>query len=344
MPNARKISHPEPFINRNRSPVVEMNPPSDINRNLPLSEPQAEQKDVSCSQTVLTFIKKYRVVISSVLIFVTCLLLLILIPISFSYVEWDEWAFRKDVYNNKVHLSDVYTNGRYFWGIGKTKLTFSNLYHQEEAEFSIAASNGQEFNLFIKYNWRPKKNELKNIYLKFGTTISQQVSNRANSAIKNVAPTFTINEYIQNRTTIPNTLYASLFAELSNIGVDVPREGFHLHDVDIPDKVTEINLNTAVQSQTNILRYNEQLAVGVRAETERLDQEIRANTTFLNLQTDAQISRLVVDAKTESNRITAEADGNGIKDLFTSLNVTDEETKKKFFQFFVLINAMNPTF
>lgn len=38
---------------------------------------------------------------------------------------------------------------------------------------------------------------------------------------------------------------------------------------------------------------------------------------------------------------TAEADGNGIKDLFTNLNVTDEEMKNFFF---VLINAMIPTF
>ncbi len=287
---------------------------------------------------------KNRVCLFSIFSVLIGILIITLVSISYAYVEWDEWAFQKDISTNKVDTAHVYENGRYYWGPGKTKISFSNLYHLQETNFSIAASNGQEFGILVKFFWRPKKSELATIYRKFGTTISQQVSNRANSAIKNVAPLFSINEYIQNRTTIPDTLYSSLFTELSGVGVDVPREGFHLHEIFIPQKVSEINLNNAVQTQTNVLRHNEQLAVSVRSETERLDQEIRSNTTFLILQTDAQIARLASDAKTETSKLLAEADGNGIKGMFDALNVTSDETKRLFFQFFTLINVLNPTF
>ncbi len=281
-------------------------------------------------------------VILCVLGLIGILLICILVPLSVQTINWDRIGFKKNTLNNEIDTGTVYENGRYFWGLSAEAYTFNALYSEEIVVLSIAASNGQEFNIHNTFYWRVQKRNLAKILSRFGKNIRNQVINRANSAIKNVAPSFTINEYIQNRTTIPDVLHASLSVELGKIWVDVPREGFHLHRVDIPDQISELNLHNAIQIQTNLKRQNEQQAASVRAETNRLTKEIETNTTLVELQTDSTVVRMKREAQANAARIIASADGRGIEELFNQNNITDDATRRKYFEFFVLINVLSP--
>jgi hypothetical protein len=60
------------------------------------------------------------------LLFIIIVLIVSLVPASYSYVEWNEYALKRDTTTNKVDYHEVYGNGRYFWGLGYGPVTFKN--------------------------------------------------------------------------------------------------------------------------------------------------------------------------------------------------------------------------
>jgi hypothetical protein len=133
------------------------------------------KENVTCSQWVW-----------GITLFVSLILLLVLLPLSFSYVEYDEYALKKHTVENTVETDSTYDVGRYYWGVDRTALPFSRHFQKVTETFSIFPTNGLEFDVDVVFWYRIQKENLGQLYKAFGTSFDSQVRNRANAKIKNV--------------------------------------------------------------------------------------------------------------------------------------------------------------
>lgn len=186
------------------------------------------------------------------------LLTVILIPLSFSYVEYHEIALKKDTITNEVDTGSVYTNGQYFWGVNKKPLSFPRQYQIVKQDFSIFPSGGFEFDVSVVFWYRLNPEKLGSLYNSFGNAFHSQVVNRANAQIKNRAPDFTLEEYITRREEITRALYDALVDDLDEIFIELPADKFYLAEVQIPSEVRSRDLTAAVQEQRNLEERNNQ--------------------------------------------------------------------------------------
>ena len=92
--------------------------------------------------------------------FVIFLTLMIMLITSFSYVEYDEYAFKKSTTTNLVDKSEVYDNGRYLWGFDHTKVVFPKLFQLQELNLSVANEEGVSVNVAVSFWYRLPKDDL----------------------------------------------------------------------------------------------------------------------------------------------------------------------------------------
>ena len=210
--------------------------------------------------------------ISFALLFIASLMMVIMIPLSFHYVEKDEIALKKNTVSNEVALDRAYTNGRYGWGLAREPLVFPRGNQRQVMTLDIFPSNGLEFKIEVQFYWRIDPAHLVDLFRKFPKSYPGQVASRANSQSKNTAPSFSIEEFKTQREKIRGALYDSVVASLFELHVIVPRHLFLLTSVSLPDQIKQKDLDTAVQFQDNIREQNKQQAELVRKETQRQEQ------------------------------------------------------------------------
>jgi len=291
--------------------------------------PKCVKKNISCSQWIC-----------GLTLFTGFLLIMILVPLTFSYVEYDQYALKKHSIENTVDTTKTYTNGRYAWGVDRSALTFSRHFTKVTKTFSIFPTNGLEFDVDVVFWYRIQKDNLGKLYKAFGLTFDNQVENRASAKIKNVAPLFDLKDYITKRPLITETLHAGLIGDLSNIFIDLPADKFYLEDVRIPDEVKQKDLDTAVQSQRNVEEQNHQLSALVRKETDKLVQQVAADISLIAATAAAQSEGIKKEASAIAEKTEASADGLGLKNLFLQVNVTDTPTKEKYISYFAFLDSL----
>jgi hypothetical protein len=278
-------------------------------------------------------------VASFIIILVGLLLVLIFVPLGFSYVEYDQYALKKDKFSNQVEAQTTYEVGRYWWGVDKTPLAFNRRFIQVTEDFAIFPSSGLEFEIEIVFFYRIRKDRLGELFKSFGIDFHGQVVNRASATIKNAAPAFDLEEFITARSLISEALYASLIEELSAIWIDVPADRFFLSEIKIPEEVKQRNLDAAVQQQRNFEEQNRQQATLVRKETEQREQQINANISLIGSTATATANRIRTEAQAVTDKVISSADGLGLQSVFNQLNVTDTRIKEKYISYFAFLDS-----
>lgn len=274
-------------------------------------------------------------------LFIAFILIMILVPLSFSYVEYDQYALKKHSIKNTVETDKTYTLGRYYWGVDRKPMQFPRHFQKVTETFSIFPANGLEFDVDVTFWYRIQKNNLGLLFKAFGRTFNSQVINRANAKIKNIAPDFTLTQYITDRTTITSSLHGSLVDDLKEIYIDLPFDKFYLGKVQIPVEVRQRDLEAAIQIQRNVEEQNKQLAILVRKETDKLVGEVAAEINLIGLTASAEADRIQKEAEAVSEKIASSADGLGLQDLFTKINVTSTLTKEKYISYFAFLDSIN---
>jgi len=140
-------------------------------------------------------------------VFLTGMILLI---VSFVYVEYDEFAFKKDTTANEVHTDEVYTNGRYLWGPNWDVITFSRLYqevsYEDSSSLDVGNNEGIQVNIDVNFWYKLRRKYLKDLYQKYGTKYHDKATSIAKAALKNTAVAFTLDEYLRSRAQIAKAM------------------------------------------------------------------------------------------------------------------------------------------
>ena len=260
---------------------------------------------------------------------------------SFYYVEYNEYVFKKYKLSNKVYIDKVYENGRYIWGPSHDLIIFPRNYQRINFEkLSVADKNQKALELDISIYYRINKSQLKNLYDRFGTAFESTIISKTQSIIKNTAPMYLIEDFLENREIIRQSMNKNVTEGLETIWIDLEDYKLQLKKVTLQETTTNKFLDIAVTSQENEQAEFSKEAEEIRAETERQVEEINTNTTIITNQAIAEADKIVAVAQSKSNLIISTARGEGIAKIIANFSL-DAVHRNKFIKYMSLIDNVN---
>jgi len=269
------------------------------------------------------------------------LLLVIMLPLSFTYVEFNEVAFKKSTIDNLVDTDNSYGAGRYFWGLSTTAVTFPSVYQRidmRDGDLLIFSSAGSEFVIECDVYYRLALDRLPIIFREVGLNFHERFSGAVRASIKNTAPEFTVDDYIKNRTVIADRMFIKLREDLAALNQDIIPYKFLLLSFEFPPELRSKFLDTAVQEQLNKKAQFQQEVDLIQKSTEQLLEAVRANRTIIIQNGTATTDVLIKNAQADADKIRLEATGQGISDLFTTLSITDANDRKMLFDLLTILD------
>lgn len=280
-------------------------------------------------------------IVCGILLGIGVLLTVILVPLSFRYVRYDEQCFVRDKFG-VVDTNSIVTQGRHFFTLNydlvcfPSTLTKIQYLQKDNTNLNVFTSDGFQIGLDIVFFYRISSENLAKIYNKYGTNYEVTVINEAKQIIKNFAGTSStgfnipIKDYITKRRDISSQMAKSVFDGLfSVIGVDAPKQYFKIMNINIPQSMIDQYLKTVLQFQDNLIQQNKQSIVQVVAETETLVEAINVQSNFTIANAQIQSNEIISNAQSLASNIVSTARSKGIQYIFNTLNFTNSEDKSK---------------
>lgn len=280
---------------------------------------------------------------------VAILLIVILVPLSFSYVDYYEYGLNQRKTTGSVDISRVFSRGRYLTGPD-----FKFLHYQADAHFeslselsvfSAGASNesiGLEFRIDVDFTYLLKQEEIGELHQQLAGSYRGVVLSRARDAIKNEAIFVTFNEYFQERIGVEERFKAAVQRRWdSNPSVHCNLDQFHLGRIRIPESVARKQLESRVQNERNDRETFLQQAQVEREVTAVEVNSIDLQRINLLRRTEAEATLLRSIARVKANQIRAEAQINGTVNLFRAAGISSQEHMTAFTYIRTLQNREN---
>jgi len=254
------------------------------------------------------------------------------------YVGYDEYAFIRNKLTNTVDTDTVYENGRYYILPHQEKVVFPRNYQVFNISLSVSDKEEKGFSMEVAVYYKLDKNELAQLYNEFGFNYETQINSIIESNIKNIAPTFTLNEYLNNRSNITRIITNKLKEELETVYIILEDNKVFIQKITFEEATINRFLEIAVQGQNNEKRIYEQDADLIRADTTRLSEEVKSEITIIRRFADAQAKQGINTAQAQALKITGSARGTGIKSVLDVLGVATSEIRNKFIKLMAIID------
>lgn len=268
-----------------------------------------------------------------VLFGVGCLLMVILVPLSLSGVEYYEYGLKMRKTTGKVITTQVYDNGRYLVGPTSTFLTYqADAHHVQFDDLSVFSSGlsnssiGVHFKVDVDFTYLLIKDEIGQLHQELASSYKTVIESRAKDAIKNEAIFVSFTEYFQDRKKVEQMFRDAVQARWNaKPSLHCILDQFHLGRIQIPESVAEKQLEGQVQNERNDKeKYDQQ------AQVERELTDVEVNSILLEkdkvLRTaQAEAALLRARAEAESERLKAEAHVTGARILFDTTGITTQE-------------------
>ncbi len=277
------------------------------------------------------------------------ILVCIIVPLSFHYVRYDQYAFNRNIYGS-TDTTHLITQGRYFYPITHDLVTFPSTYqmvsflNSQGTSLSVFSNEGLQFNIDVIFFYRLPSDTLGQIYNTYSTAYDSQVSNIAKAVLKNQAVSFTLDDYANNHQYIQSQFASSLSQTLTTqLKVYTPIYNVLLLNIYYPGSVINQNLQSAIEFQNNQVQQFQQAVDLIDIETSRLLSLIWANSNITINFANTSANAIVSNAVSVSSAIVTSARALGIQNTLNALNITDPSLRDQFFQITsILDNANSP--
>jgi hypothetical protein len=301
-----------------------------------------------CWDSLKAFLYKYRVLFGIACI-ISAFLIVILIPLSFQYVEKGEVALRMTRIGDDVDTKgpeynmNLTQNGRYFIaGATHTLKPFDNLIQQDAHNLDSVASNSRGLIISVVAFYKIKQNELGQLFDKFTDTWQIHGVNEVISSLKGVAPNFTVDDYVTNIEEIRSAMEAKMTTELALSHLEVVPHGLIILKITFKSDDVDDQFLTAVIELENNKRALIQREVDlIRQDTEISKQEIISNQSFVTLTGKAEAKSIVTIAQATANTIQGIANTQGFTVLFDHFNVTETSVKEAYLELYAMENNID---
>ncbi|GMH37810.1 hypothetical protein BSKO_05683 [Bryopsis sp. KO-2023] len=255
------------------------------------------------------------------------LLVVILVPLSLSSVEYYEYGLIRKRSSGKMLLEKgVYDAGRYSLGPDRTFKKFqADAHYLNFDELSVFSSAKLETLLGIRIVYFLRKEELVELHNTFDRSYRPVVQGQIIGAIKNASPQFSTTAFFQKRRTIEKALLQAVRNATESVFVDVAR--LMLLRVEIPDKIKDRQLNVAIQLEDNAKEEFMQRSQLIRQNTSFLVNEIENKANIVKEKARSEAKLLTEKAKADSAFLVEEARFKGLSSLFDALNISTPKDK-----------------
>ncbi|EJK75855.1 hypothetical protein THAOC_02407 [Thalassiosira oceanica] len=201
--------------------------------------------------------------------FVAVLLVLILVPLSFSYIDYYDYGGAKTLSASRkttgaVDVDNVYTSGRYMLGPDKKFVKYQADAHVESFEnfgvFSATLSNesiGLEFWVDVDFTFFLVEEEIGLLHKQLARNYRNVILSRAREGIKNAAAQdVTFTEFFQNRSEV-ELLFRKAVQDRWDVAPSLHCEldQFHLGRIRIPQSVARKQIERE-QTQVEVNKIN----------------------------------------------------------------------------------------
>ncbi|XP_073257144.1 uncharacterized protein [Porites lutea] len=291
---------------------------------------------------------------------IVSLLILILIPTSFSDVEYYELGFKRRKSTGYVDINKVYTSGRYFVGPDYTFKVFqANAHFVKLDKIAVWTGDKIEIKITCTFQYFLKKNFLPDLHEAYNVDYQPVVKGTAIDAIKGRAADLPIDDYIRNRENIERELFKALARRVDGCCRETcpPQEGemppcgycitnalcksnqkgifvevryFQLLEVDVHEDVKSRYLRQVTEAAEEERAEFELQEKVVRKETERIKNEIYNQAREIAQNASAKATVISAQAKADALGIVEKARSDGLKNMYTVLGITTDEQKAAF--------------
>lgn len=276
------------------------------------------------------------------------LLLVILLPLSFSYIDYYDYGLKQRKITGKVDTSKVYSSGRYLVGPDARFIKYkadAHLIHLEDvAVFSDGGSDsvGLTFLIDVDFTYFLKKDEIGDLHRDLAKNYESVILSRTNDAIKNSATTVQFQDYFRDRRSV-ETQFRQAVQERWDVppALHATLDQFHMGRIRIPEVVAEKQLSAKIQMERN---KEEEFQQAARIEREVTAVEVnRINLTKEKLlkRARAEAELITANAVAEGERIKNDAINTGTQDLLSSIGITNEDHSTAYTYIRTLQNRKN---
>lgn len=262
-------------------------------------------------------------------------LLIVLLPLSFVYVEWNEIAFVRDKFGT-VDTSHVVEQGRHYLPLTHELVKFPSTFQKvsfltsDNTALSIFTQDGYQISIEIQFYYRLIPSNLKTVYDLYSMNYGIGVINLAKLTIRELSGSSSsgvylpLQSYIDNRTHIANVYAHELERRTrEQLSIDVPAKYFRIIKLGIPDDMIQRYQQTVIQLQNNEVSANTQQVLALEAQTEKMVSVINAQTNYTLTSAAIESDLIVKNAIIESNNIINNADIDGFNILCNLLNIVN---------------------
>lgn len=279
---------------------------------------------------------------------VAILLLVILLPLSFSYLAPWEYGLRQRKSTSKVRTDRIYTGGRYLNGPDMKFFTYkADAHHVKLDNVAIFSQGGEDsiglsFQIDVDFTYFLIKDKIGETHKDLARTYESVVQSRANDAIKNSATSVPFEDYFKNREEVEETFREAVTSRWNEPPIlHVSLDQFHVGRIKIPESVVEKQLQAKLQIETNDKEKFLQEAKVEREKTAVKVNEVNLKRNKLLLETEAEASKTRAKAIADAELIKTSAFNNGLVTLLSEVGIDQQPDKIAYGYIRALQNRQN---
>lgn len=275
------------------------------------------------------------------------ILLCILIPLSFGYVEPGQVALPKNRItkiideNGRVYEMTLDRNGRYWIGLGTVLENFDARIQQKTLSLDVVASNSRGFILTIVCYYRINPDELGLLFNRFKYDWKTSAQGEIVDTIKGITTQYSINQYINDQLEIQQYMADVISDKLREIHLLPVDDVLIIKRVDFTGTVDTQFLDSVIQEQTNERQLFQREVDLIQQNTETDRRAIVANRTLVTAIGQAEATRIVNTAHAEASKIRNLARTQGFSLLFKHFQVNSSSMKTDFLEWYAKSNNLD---
>lgn len=270
------------------------------------------------------------------------LLFVILLPLSFTKLEYYEAGLLQQKSTGTTDTDTVYDAGNHFIGPDFTFKKFPvsiQLFNQRLDVWSKSGGSdaGATLTLDISFQYRIRKAQIPQLYQKVATAFEPLVVTYALDAIKNTAPLYGVDEYLTSRPKIESAFMANVTKALKDdIFCDVL--DLQLRRIILSNEYEETKLQAAIQTEKSQQATFDGETVVVEAETEK-DVQLITDQSNLVEQTAIADAKIITETATVNAKKHIETRrSDGLRYMLQEAGFTTDEHKASLDYIQTLIN------
>jgi len=295
---------------------------------------------------------------------VAALLLIILLPMSFSYLDFYEYGFARRRTTGSVDTDTVYAGGRHFIGPDHE---FKEFYAAAQfvyfGHIPIFTTDNLQVSISVELQYFLIQEDLALLHDTFDIRYQSIVVGNAKDALKNSVTKFDTDEFISNRSVIQDELLRGVRHRLSGVcclpkckskkkcptckewelcdpdckprdtctkedkGLFVEIRYLQLSDIEIPSQVNERRLLTLIRELEEEKEKSIKKEMIIRKQTE-LEVNKYKNQAKESIANATAMSKLMMDeAEVDYSRTIENVHNTGLKNIYDGLGFTTDKLK-----------------